>query len=170
MSEKTLSGCNPCGNGGGNSCIETKKVYDSCRDKECIENIRVYLTEAGQSLLERAIDVKCGKTEIIWIYSDVEPVQFNRGYYSVDLKFFFRVTLNVFTGVGRPTRVEGLATFDKKVILFGSEGNAKTFRSKYRFDEGDVQLWQKNNLPEAHIDVCVTKCFCKSVQNIKNNL
>ena len=159
MAERVLSGgCNPCGNGGngGNSCIETGKIYDSCRDKESIANLRVYLTEAGQCLVDRAINVKCRKCEIIWIYSDVEPVQFNRGYYSVELKFFFRVTLDVFTGIGRPTQVEGIATFDKKVILFGSEGNAKTFRSKYRFNDADVQLWQKNNLPEAHIDVCVT--------------
>ena len=156
MSDKINSCCNHgCGSGnGGNSCIETSKVYDSCRDKECIENLRVYLTEAGQCLVDRAMNIKCKKSEIIWIYSDVEPVQFNRGYYSVDLRFFFRITLDVFTGLGRPCQVEGVATYDKKVILFGSEGNAKTFRSKYRYDDADVQLWHKNNLPEAHIDVC----------------
>ena len=160
MGEKVLSGCNSncsCGNnancGSGDTCIETKKVYDSCRDKECIENIRVYLTEAGQCLVDRAISVKAKKAEIIWIYSDVEPVQFNRGYYSVDLRFFFRITLDVYTGMGRPTTVEGLSVYDKKVILFGSEGNAKTFSSKYRFNEADIQLWQKNNHPEAHIEV-----------------
>lgn len=157
MGEKVLSGCSCSGNAncnGGNTCVETKKVYDSCRDKECIENLRVYLTEAGQCLVDRAISVKAKKAEIIWIYSDVEPVQFNRGYYSVDLRFFIRVTLDVFTGMGRPGSVEGLAVFDKKVILFGSEGNAKTFSSKYKPGDVDVQLWQKNNLPEAHIDVC----------------
>ncbi len=157
MGEKVLPGYCGCNNNascnGGDTCIETKKVYDSCRDKECIENLRVYLTEAGQCLVDRAISVKAKKAEIIWIYSDVEPVQFNRGYYSVDLRFFFRITLDVFTGMGRPTTVEGLAVFDKKVILFGSEGNAKTFRSKYKFDDADVQLWHKNNLPEAHIEV-----------------
>ena len=35
----------------------------------------------------------------------------------MDLKYFFKITLAVFTGLGRPTEVEGLATFDKKVIL-----------------------------------------------------
>ena len=157
MGERVLPGCNQscqtnCGS--GNTCIETGKIYDSCRDKECIENLRVYLTEAGQCLVDRAISVKIKKAEIIWIYSDVEPVQFNRGYYSVDLRIFFKITLDVFTGVGRPCTIEGLSVYDKKVILFGSEGNAKTFRSKYKFDGDDVQLWHKNNLPEAHIDVC----------------
>ena len=137
-------------------CIQTKKVYDSCRDKECIENLRVYLTECGQSLVDRSTSIRCRKAEIVWVYSDVEPVAFNRGYYSVDLKFFFRITLDVFTGLGRPAQVEGIATYDKKVILFGSEGNAKTFSSKFKEEAADIQLWQKNNLPVAQIDVCVS--------------
>ncbi|MBQ4631041.1 MAG: hypothetical protein IJB70_08680 [Clostridia bacterium] len=149
-------------------CIQTRKVYDSCRDKECIENMRVYLTESGQSLVDRATGIKCRKSEIIWVYSDVEPVAFNRGYYSVDLKFFFKITLDVFTGIGRPVSVEGIATYDKKVILFGSEGNAKTFSSKFKDGAGDVQLWQKNNLPVAQIDVCVN--FESYMENKKTEI
>ena len=84
--------------------------------------------------------------------TDVEPVPFNRGFYSIDLKYFFRITLSVYTGVGRPTEVEGLATFDKKVILFGSEGNAKIFKSKYKEDAFDPQLWRKTNMPSAVVE------------------
>ena len=134
-------------------CIHTDKVYDSCRDKDCLENIRVYLTANGQSIVDRAINVKCIKAEIIWVFSDIEPVPFNRGFYSVDLKYFFRITLAVFTGLGRPTEVEGLATFDKKVILFGSEGTAKVFASKYKEDAFDPQLWKKTNMPNAVVEV-----------------
>ena len=86
-------------------------------------------------------------------FTDIEAVPFNRGFYSVDLKYFFKVTLAVFTGVGRPTEVEGLATFDKKVILFGSEGNAKVFESKYKEDAFDPQLWRKTNMPHAVVEV-----------------
>lgn len=53
-------------------CIHTDKVYDSCRDKDCLENIRVYLTANGQSIVDRAINVKCIKAEIIWVFSDVD--------------------------------------------------------------------------------------------------
>ena len=134
-------------------CIHTDKVYDSCRDKDCLENIRVYLTAPGQNVVDRAINVKCTKAEIIWVFTDIEPVPFNRGFYSVDLKYFFRITLAVFTGLGRPTEVEGLATFDKKVILFGSEGNAKVFASKYKEDAFDPQLWKKTNMPSAVVEV-----------------
>ncbi|MBQ8525541.1 MAG: hypothetical protein IJ460_02310 [Clostridia bacterium] len=154
MSDR-LRSCNPCQSDSNDSvCIQTNKVYDSCRDKECIENIRVYLTETGQCLVDRAANVKCKKAEIIWVYTDVEPLPFNRGYYSVDLKFFFRITLDVFTGVSRPTAVEGLAVYDKKVILFGSEGNSRTFLSKTTFGESDIHQWSKNNLPVAQTEVC----------------
>ena len=138
-------------------CIHTDKVYDSCRDKDCLENIRVYLTAQGQGIVDRAINVKCTKAEVIWIFSDIEAVPFNRGFYSVDLKYFFRITLAVFTGLGRPTEVEGLATFDKKVILFGSEGNAKIFASKYKEDAFDPQLWRKTNMPSAIVEASDNK-------------
>lgn len=85
--------------------------------------------------------------------TDIEAVPFNRGFYSVDLKYFFKITLAVFCGVGHPTTIEGLATFDKKVILFGSEGNAKVFESKYKADAFDSQLWKKANMPRAIVEV-----------------
>ena len=93
-----------------------------------------------------------GKKSVLWS-TDVEPVPFDRGFYSIDLQYFFKVTLQVYTGVGRPTEVEGLAAFDKKVILFGSEGNAKVFESKFREEAFDAQLWKKTNLPHAVVEV-----------------
>lgn len=133
-------------------CIHTDKIYDQCRDKDCLTDLRVYLTPSGQELVNRSINVKIRKAEIIWVYSDIEPVPFNRGYYSVSLKYFFKVILDVFTGVGKPCKAEGLATFDKKVILFGSEGNAKVFSSGYRSGGLDPQGWQKTNMPTAIIE------------------
>lgn len=34
-----------------------------------------------------------------WKFTDIEAVPFNRGFYSVDLKYFFKVTLAVLTEV-----------------------------------------------------------------------
>lgn len=162
-----------CGHRTDSVCIHTNQIYDSCKDKECLEDLRVYLTSRGQELVDQSINVKVRKAEIIWIFTDVEKVPFNRGYYTVDLKFFFKVTLDVFTGVSRPTEVEGLATFDKKVVLFGSEGNAKIFKSKYKEDSFDPQLWKKTNMPKAVVEVvdpialsakvvevCENSCVC----------
>ena len=106
-------------------CINANKVYDSCKDKDCLEDLRVYLCYQDQSIVDNAINVKCKRAEIVWVYIDVEPVPFNRGFYTVDVKFFFKVYFDAFLGVGRPQEVCGLCTFDKKVILFGSEGNAR---------------------------------------------
>ncbi len=157
MSDKFVAGPAVANNGGANDfgeavCIHTEKVYDQCRDKDCLTDLRVYLTPSGQEIVNRSINVKIRKAEIIWVYSDIESVPFNRGFYSVDLKYFFRITLDVFTGVGKPCKVEGLATFDKKVILFGSEGNAKVFSSRYRSGGLDPQGWQKTNMPTAIIE------------------
>ena len=58
-------------------CIHTDKVYDSCRDKDCLENIRVYLTGCAQEVVDRAISVKCTKAEIIWVFSDVNRSKYN---------------------------------------------------------------------------------------------
>ncbi|MCX7714399.1 MAG: hypothetical protein N2171_01505 [Clostridia bacterium] len=150
-------------------CIHTDKVYDSCRDKDCLENIRVYLTACGQEAVDNAINVKVTKAEVIWVFSDVEAVPFNRGFYSVDLKYFFCITLAVFTGLSRPIEVRGLATFDKKVILFGSEGNAKIFRSKYKQDAFDPQLWRKTNMPNAVVEVVDPIALGAKVVDVRDN-
>lgn len=134
-------------------CIHTDKVYDACKEKDCLEDLRVYLTRSGQEILDRAINVKIRNAEIIWVYSDVEPVAFNKGYYTVDIKYFFRITLDIFTGCGRPTVVEGLATFDKRIILYGSEGNAKIYTSMYKPNDHDIVESVKTNVPRAVIEV-----------------
>ena len=131
-------------------CIQTGQIYDSCRDKECIENLRVYLCGPGQSLIDRAINVKSKSAELIWVFPTVEAVPFNRGFYTVDMKFFFKITLEVFTNVCTPTRVCGLATYNKKVVLFGSEGNSKVFTSQNGGAcDLDISDWNRTNMPKA---------------------
>ena len=58
-------------------CIHTDKVYDSCRDKDCLENLRVYVTSANQEVIDNAINIKCTKAEIIWVFSDVNRSKYN---------------------------------------------------------------------------------------------
>ena len=132
--------------------IHTSKVYDSCRDKDCMEDLRVYLTRSCQAIIDRAINVKVRSAQLLWVYIDVEPVSFNRGFYTVDVKYFYRITADAFCGVGRPQEVCGLATFDKRVILFGSEGNAKIFSSKMTASGIDEQLLMRSNMPTAVVE------------------
>lgn len=154
MQDRCFKPQNSCGTNLRESvCIHTDKVFDSCRDKDCIEDARVYFTESGQEIIDKATKVKCAKAEVIWVFSDIESVPFNRGFYSVDLKYFFKITINACTGAEKPVCVEGLLTFNKRVILFGSEGNAKTFSSKYKPHNFDTQMWKKMNMPYAVVEV-----------------
>lgn len=135
---------------------------DDTLDKDCIEDIRVYLTCSSQHVVDRAINVKCRSAELIWCYIDVEPVSFNRGFYTVDVKYFYRVTADAFCGVGRPTEIEGLATFDKRAILFGSEGNAKIFSSRASLGAADQQTMRQANMP-----IAVVECVDPICLNVK---
>lgn len=130
-------------------CIHTKKIFDACRDKDCVEDLRFYPTQQSQTVIDRAISVKAGNAELLYVYMDVEPVGFNRGFFTIDLRYFYRVTAHAFVGAARPVEICGLCVFEKRVILFGSEGSARIFSSQTVFDGLDEQNISKSNLPTA---------------------
>ena len=86
----------------------------------------------------------------------MEPVGFNRGFYTVDVRYFYRVTADAFVGAARPVEVSGLCVFDKRVILFGSEGTAKIFSSQTSLDGLDEQHIRQSNLPTAVVEITVS--------------
>ncbi len=130
-------------------CINTQRIYDSCSDKDCLEDLRVYFTDRGQQIIDNASTIKAKKAEILNVYLEVEPIPFNRGFFSVDMTFFFLVKLSAYTSpVAPPALVCGLATFSKKVILFGSEGNVRVFSS-----DTNGNLGASSNLPTASVQV-----------------
>ncbi len=133
-------------------CIHTKKIFDSCRDKDCIEDLRFYPTQGSQTVIDRALSIKAGKAELLYVYIDVEPIGFNRGFYTVDVRYFYRVTADAFVGAARPVEVCGLCVFDKRVILFGSEGAAKVFSSEASFETLDEQDIRRSSLPTAVVE------------------
>ena len=140
-------------------------------DKDCVEDLRFYPTQQSQAAIDRAISVKAGKAELLYVYIDVEPVGFNRGFFTVDVRYFYRVTADAFVGASRPVEICGLCVFDKRVILFGSEGSAKIFSSEAVFDGLDEQNVRKSNLPTAVVEAVdpivlntklVEVCECRS--------
>ena len=156
-------------------CIDAARVYDSCSDKDCLEDLRVFFCDEDQRVVNEAVAVKGRRAELIRAFLDVEPVQFNRGFFSVDITFVFRVELEVYkTPVcrsgGHTETVRGIASFNKKVILFGSEGNIKIFRSEFEEGADDVQERTATNLPHAVLEavdpiflaakVCEHDCSC----------
>ena len=135
-------------------CLHTRKIFDSCRDKDCVEDLRLYPTQSSQAALDRAISLKAGQAELLYAYIDVEPVSFHRGFYTVDVRYFYRITADAFVGTARPVAISGLAVFDKRAILFGSEGNAKVFSSKTVLDGYDRPETVRSSLPSAVVE-CV---------------
>lgn len=133
-------------------CIHTKKIFDSCKDKDCIEDLRVYPTRGCQEVIDRAVSVKAGCAELLYAYIDVEPVTFNRGFYTVDVRYFYRITADAFVGAARPVEITGLAVFDKRVILFGSEGSSKVFTSTGKNCGSDIQGLPATTAPTAVVE------------------
>ncbi len=134
-------------------CINTSKIYDTCKDKDCCREIRVYFTENGQEIVDRSVNLRVKKAEIIWVYIDVDEVPFNNGFYTVDIKYYFKITFDAFCGLTRPIELEGIASYDKRVILYGSEGASRTYTSSYRSDDENLPPIMTNNLPKAAVDV-----------------
>lgn len=106
--------------------IHTMKITDGCRDKDCIEDLRVYPTVSSQAIIDSAFSIRPCSAELIYADVNVDEISFNRGYYTVDVSYFYKVVGETFPG---GVQVCGLAVFDKRVILFGSEGSVKTFSS-----------------------------------------
>lgn len=107
-------------------CIHTRKIFDSCRDKDCIEDLRVYVTPCSKPFVESAFSIRPRSAELLYVDVNVEPVSFKRGCYAVDVTYFYKVTGEAFPS---NHTVTGLAVFDKRVVLFGSEGCSKIFTS-----------------------------------------
>ena len=106
--------------------INTRKIFDSCRDKDCVDDLRVYPILSSQALIDGAMSIRPRSAELLYTALNVEPISFNRGYYTIDCTYFYRVTGEAFPSA---QTVMGLAIFDKRVMLFGSEGSAMTFSS-----------------------------------------
>lgn len=107
-------------------CIRTRKIFDSCKDKDCIEDLRVYPTCSSQSNIENAFSVRPKSAQLLYADINVEPLSFNRGYYTVDVTYYYKITGETLPG-NQP--IIGLAVFDKRAMLFGSEGMVKSFSS-----------------------------------------
>ena len=167
MADKVAAGHVGGANGAREAvCIHTKKIYSSCRDKDCIEDLRFYPTATAQSVLSTAQGLRGGSAELIYTFVDVEPVNFNRGYYTVDMHFFYRITLQALNGSTRYTEIEGLATFDKRVVLFGSESGAKIYSSIPEANAIDAPLNLTANLPTAVVEVVDPMILGSRVQEV----
>ena len=174
-----------------NICIDTYRVLDSCRDKDCYENVKVYLTEFGDEIIERTSTIRAKCAKIISAYIDVNDVPFNRGFYQLNIKIYTKIVFEACVCQGNIQEFEGIAVVEKKVILFGSEGNVSVFKSESNgtgFCDANICNSQKtSNLPIAVLEtvdpivlnlkitephrcnICCCCCVDDIPEHIKNN-
>ncbi len=120
---------NCCNKPGDAVCsVTVDKIFDSARDKDCLEDIRVYLCDCAQDVIDHATAVRARNVEIITTDITIDPVPFNRGFYQVLIRYYLCVTAEVCV-CQSSYEVKGLAVYDKKVILYGSEKNVNVYRS-----------------------------------------
>lgn len=129
LSESKFSCTSATGSGKETFCIETNRILDSCRDRDCFENVRVYLTDMGNDIIERTNSIRTKDACITWTAINLDAVPFNRGFYSLTIKFFVKLVFEACIGPGRSQEFEGIAVVEKKVVLYGGESNVCVFRS-----------------------------------------
>ena len=146
--------------------IHTKKITDACRDKDCIEDLRVYLTTASQNLLDCAAGARVRCADLLYAYVDVEPVAFDRNHYCVDVTFYYRILADAIVGGARPAALNGLAVFSKRVVLCGEDSRAHIFTSRTRIGEADGVTLLSTNRPTAVVEVLDPMVLSSKVRDV----
>ena len=147
-----------CGPGKGleTVCIETNRILDSCRDRDCFENAKVFLTDFGREIIDHTRAVRVKSACIAQTQISLDPVQFNRGFYTVNIRYYVKLVFEACIGNGRSQEFEGVAVLDKKVILYGGDCNVSTFRTggdATDFCSHIAPCCKENNLPTAVVEV-----------------
>ena len=146
--------------------IHTRKITDSCRDKDCIEDLRVYLTGGSQQILDNAANVRVRCAELLHTYIDVEPVAFDRNHYCVDVTFYYRILADAVVGSCRPAALCGLAVFSKRAVLCGEDSRAHIFTSDTRIGEADGCTIGTSNRPTAVVEVLDPMVLSSKVKDV----
>ena len=146
--------------------IHTRKITDSCRDKDCIEDLRVYLTKGSQCILDSAAGARVRCADLLYTYIDVEPVAFDRNHYCIDVTFYYRILADAMVGGNRPVALYGLAVFSKRAVLCGEDSRAHIFRSDTRLGEPDGLTQICANRPTAVVEVLDPMVLSSKVKEI----
>ena len=146
--------------------IHTRKITDSCRDKDCIEDLRVYLTKSSQCILDSAAGARVRCADLLYTYIDVEPVAFDRNHYCIDVTFYYRILADAMVGGNRPAALYGLAVFSKRAVLCGEDSHAHIFRSDTRLGELDGLTQICANRPTAVVEVLDPMVLSSKVKEV----
>lgn len=168
--------------GRGTVCIDTKRVLDCCRDRDCFENTRVYLTEDGEAIINNSNTIRLKKAKLIWAFVGLDPIPFNCGFYRVTVRYYVKVEGEGCVGMGRGQCFNGIAVLEKEVVLYGGEGNLTTFSSSPEnnfCNIGDLDT-VSDDAPTAVVEtvepiilgykICDTGCQCCGCTDYANEI
>lgn len=132
--------------------IKVDRVFDSCSDRDCLSNVQVLLDSGELASNVTLVKSRCVKVSDICM--NIEPVPFNRGFFSIDLTYTFQVELMAYErACGSPTLLTGTAYAGKNVILYGGESSSKTFFSTGKSQKNEEDCCESINLPTAAVQV-----------------
>ncbi|MBR4290034.1 MAG: hypothetical protein IKT52_05265 [Oscillospiraceae bacterium] len=149
--------------------VHTRKITDSCRDKDCIEDLRVYLTTGSQSILDNCTGAKVRCAELLYAAIEVEPVAFDRNHYCIDVTFYYQILADATVGHNRPAALNGLAVFSKRAVLCGEDSRAHIFRSDTVLGGADGFTRYYANRPTAVVEVTDTNSQNAKPTHISKN-
>ena len=150
------NGCLPLGGCKENVAVDVNRILDSCRDKDCFEDVKVFLSPFGREIIENAGSVRAKYSKIIAANINTEPVKLNRGFFRVDIRYYVKLVCEACVGLGKSREFDGLAVCDKSVILYGSEGNVSIFKSEMNMANTlscGCNTTMSTNLPTVAVEV-----------------
>lgn len=117
---------------------DVRKIYDSCADRDCLEDLELVFPAEIADLIDSACSVKATDASIITAYVNVDEVSYNRGCYSVECDYYFAVDCELYQpGSSTPETATGVCTFTKRSMLYGANGEVYTFTSA---DSGELPM------------------------------
>ena len=146
--------------------IHTQKITDSCRDKDCIEDLRVYLTRDSQATLDSATGARVRSAQLLHASITVEPIAFHKDRYCIDVTFYYRILADAVLGTCRPAAVCGLAVFSKRAVLCGEPTPAHIFTSDGPGMDCDGVPLGTAALPTAVVEVLDPMVLSSKVKDI----
>lgn len=149
--------------------IDTNRILDCCRDKDCFEDATVYFASNCNDILQGCVNIRTKSAEVIAANIGVDSIQFNPGFYQINIRMFLKIVLEVCLGNSRIEEICGLCILDKSVILYGSEGNVGIFRSssdRSDFCSGILTNRKKTNMPTAVFEVAAPVVLNTKINDI----
>lgn len=132
--------------------IKVNRVFDSCSDRDCFSEVPVVLDCGELPSNINLVKSRCVKVEDICI--NIEPVPFNKGFFTIDLTYTFRMEFLAYDKACEPPKLlTGTAYANKSVVLYGSESATKTFFSNGARIGHTNSCCETVNIPTASVSV-----------------